>query len=153
MTRYVPFTSVTHSYHIWHCTLQVRFIIQTHPPGCTINRIWTRYTRIIRHTAEYGRQFTGDRFISRQFHTMCKSPGQQTSQTPTGMSTHSNNSHNTLQQNVAQGQPPATNQQTSKQSTCAHQQQSSLLWPPAPGSYAAPGHQGQSQFIQPMVSP
>ena len=46
MTRYVPFTSVTHSYHIWHCTPQVRFIIQIHPPSCTINCIWTRYMRI-----------------------------------------------------------------------------------------------------------
>ena len=35
----------------------------------------------------------------------------------------------------------------------AHQQQSLLLQPPAPGSHAAPAHQGQLQFIQPMVSP
>ena len=82
-----------------------------------------------------------------------KSPEQQTSQTPTGTSAHSNNSHYTLQQNVAQGQPPATNQQASKQTTVAHQQQSSLLQPPAPGSHAALGHQGQPQFIQPVVSP
>ena len=82
-----------------------------------------------------------------------KSPEQQTSQTPAGTSAHSNNSHNTLQQNVAQGQPPATNQQASKQTTVAHQQQSSLLRPPAPGSHAALGHHGQPQFIQPMVSP
>ena len=51
-----------------------------------------------------------------------ESPEQQTSQTLTSMSTHSNNSHNTLQQNVAQGQSPATNQQASKQSTIAYQQ-------------------------------
>ena len=82
-----------------------------------------------------------------------KSPEQQTSHTPTGTSAHSNNSHNTLQQNVAQEQSPATNQQASKQSTVAHQKQSSLLQPPTSGSHAAPGHQGQPQFIQPMVSP
>ena len=82
-----------------------------------------------------------------------KPPEQQTSQTSTGTCTHSNNLHNTLQQNVAQGQPPATNQQASKQLPVTHQQQSSLLQPPAPGSHAAPGHQGQPQFIQPMVSP
>ena len=69
------------------------------------------------------------------------------------MSTHSHNLHNTLWQNIAQGQPPATNQQASKQSPVAHQQQSSLLLPPAPGSHAASGHQGQPRFIQPMVSP
>ena len=79
-----------------------------------------------------------------------KSPEQQTS---TGMSTHSNNLHNTLQQNVAQGQPPAANQQASKQSPVAPQQQSLLLQPPAPGSHAAPVHQGQPQFIQPTASP
>ena len=62
-----------------------------------------------------------------------ESPKQHTSQTSTGMS--------------------ATNQQASQKSTVAHQQQSSLLWPPAPGSHAALGHQGQLQFIQPMVSP
>ena len=82
-----------------------------------------------------------------------KSPEQQTSQTSTGTSTHSHNLHNTLWQNIAQGQPPATNQQASKQSPVAHQQQSSLLRPPAPGSCAASGHQGWPQFIQPMVSP
>ena len=82
-----------------------------------------------------------------------ESPKQHTSQTSTGMSIHSNNSHNTLQQNVVQGQSPATNQQASKKSTIAHQQQSSLLRPPAPGSHAALGHQGQPQFIQPMVNP
>ena len=81
-----------------------------------------------------------------------KSPEQQTSQTSTGTSTHSHNLHNTLWPNVAQGQPPATNQQTSKQLPVAHQQQSSLLQPPTPGSHAASGHQGQLQFIQPMVS-
>ena len=70
-----------------------------------------------------------------------KSPEQQTLQTSTGTSTHSHNLHNTLWQNVAQGQPPATNQQAPKQSPVAHQQQSSLLWPPAPGSHAASGHQ------------
>ena len=77
-----------------------------------------------------------------------KSPEQQTS---TGMSAHSNNLHNTLQQNVAQGQPPATNQQAFKQLPVASQQQSSLLQPPAPGSHAASAQQGQPQFIQPMV--
>ena len=75
-------------------------------------------------------------------------PKQHTSQTSTGISIHSNNSHNTLQQNVVQGQSPATNQQASKKSTVAHQQQSSL-----PGSHATSGHQGQPQFIPPMVSP
>ena len=45
------------------------------------------------------------------------------------------------------------NQQASKKPTVAHQQQSSLLRPPAPGSHIAWGHQGQPQFIQPMVSP
>ena len=70
-----------------------------------------------------------------------KSPEQQTS---TGMSAHSNNLHNTLWQNVAQEQLPATNQQTFKQSPVAPQQQSSLLQPRAPGSHAAPVHQGQS---------
>ena len=79
-----------------------------------------------------------------------KSPEQQTL---IGTSAHSNNLHNTLQQNVAQGQPPAANQQTSKQLPVAHQQQSLLLQPPVPGSHAAPVHQGQPQFIQPMVSP
>ena len=52
------------------------------------------------------------------------SPKQHTSQTSRGTSIHSNNS---LQQNVAQGQSPATNQQASKKSTIAHQQQLSLL--------------------------
>ena len=79
-----------------------------------------------------------------------KSPERQTS---AGMSAHSNNLHNTLQQNVAQGQHPTTNQQAFKQLPVAPQQQSSLLQPPAPGSHAAPVHQGQLQFIQPMVSP
>ena len=79
-----------------------------------------------------------------------KSPEQQTS---TGMSTHPNNLHNTLQQNIAQGQPPSTNQQAFKQSPVAPQQQSSLLQPPAPGSHAASAQQGQLQFIQPMVRP
>ena len=79
-----------------------------------------------------------------------KSPEQQTS---TGTSAHSNNLHNTLQQNVAQGQPPATNQQAFKQSPVAPQQQSLLLQPPAPGSHAASAQQGQLQFIQPVVSP
>ena len=78
------------------------------------------------------------------------SPEQQTS---TGTSTHSNNLHNTLQQNIAQGQLPATNQQAFKQSPVAPQQQSSLLQPQAPGSHAASVHQGQPQFIQSMVSP
>ena len=82
-----------------------------------------------------------------------KPPEQQTSQTSTGTSTHSHNLHSTLRQNIAQGQPPATNQQASKQFPVAHQQQSSLLQPPAPGSHAALGHQGQLQFIQPTVSP
>ena len=50
-----------------------------------------------------------------------KSPEQQTSQTSTGTSAHSNNLHNTLQQNVAQGQLPATNQQAFKQSPFAPQ--------------------------------
>ena len=53
-----------------------------------------------------------------------KSPEQKTS---TGMSAHSNNLHNTLQQNVAQGKPPAANQQAFKQSPVASQQQSLLL--------------------------
>ena len=75
-----------------------------------------------------------------------KSPEQQTS---TGMSAHSNNLHNTLQQNVAQGQPPAANQQAFKQSPATPQQQPPLLHPPAPGSHAAPAQQGQPQFIQP----
>ena len=79
-----------------------------------------------------------------------KSPEQQTSETPTGTSTDSNNSHNILQQNVAQGQSPATNQKASRQSIVAHQQQS---WPSATDSHAAPRHQGQPQFIQPTVSP
>ena len=73
-----------------------------------------------------------------------KSPEQQTS---TGTSAHSNNLHNTLQQNVAQGQPPAANQQAFKQSPVAPKQQSPLLQPPAPGSHAAPVQQGQPQFI------
>ena len=80
-----------------------------------------------------------------------KSPEQQTSPASTGMSAHPNNLHNTLQQNVAQGQPPAANQQAFKQSPVAPQQQSLLLQPP--GSHAAPAQQGQPQFIQPMVSP
>ena len=82
-----------------------------------------------------------------------KSPEQQTSPASTGTSTHSNNSHNTLQQNVAQGQPPAANQQAFQQLPVAPQQQSPLLQPPAPGSHAAPVQQGQPQFIQPTVSP
>ena len=77
-------------------------------------------------------------------------PKQHTLQTSTGTSIHSNNS---LQQNVAHGQSPAMDQQASKKPTIAHQQQSSLLWPPAPGLHAPSGHQGQPQFIQPMVSP
>ena len=77
-----------------------------------------------------------------------KSPEQQTSPASTGTSAHSNNLHNTLQQNVAQGQPPAANQQAFKQSPVAPQQQSSLLQPPAPGSHAASAQQGQPQFIQ-----
>ena len=68
-----------------------------------------------------------------------ESPKQNTSQKSTGMSIYSNNS---LQQNVVQGQSPAMNQQASKKPTVAHQQQSSLLWPPAPGSHVASGHQG-----------
>ena len=79
-----------------------------------------------------------------------KSPEQQTS---TGTSALSNNLHNTLQQNVAQGQPLAANQQVFKQSPVAPQQQSPLLQPPAPGSHAAPVQQGQPQFIQPTGSP
>ena len=79
-----------------------------------------------------------------------KSPEQPTS---TGMSTHSNDLHNTLQQNVAQGHPPATNQQAYKQLPVAPQQQSLLLQSPAPGSHAASAQQGQPQFIQPMVNP
>ena len=77
-----------------------------------------------------------------------KSPEQQTS---TGTSAHSNNLHNTLQQNVVQH--PAANQQAFKQLPAAPQQQSLLLQPPAPGSHAAPVEQGQPQFIQPTVSP
>ena len=64
-------------------------------------------------------------------------PKQHTSQALTGTSIHSNNS---LQQNVVQGQSPAVNQQAPKKLTIAHQQQSSLLRPPAPGSHAASGH-------------
>ena len=82
-----------------------------------------------------------------------KSPEEQTSQTSTGMSAHSNNLHNALQQNVAQGQLPATHQQAFKQSPVAPQQQPSLLQPSAPGSHAASVQQGQPQFIQPTVSP
>ena len=76
-----------------------------------------------------------------------KSPEHQTS---TGTSAHSNNLHNILQQNVAQGQLPATNQQAFEQLPVAPQEQSSLLQPPAPGSHAPSAQQGQLQFIQPM---
>ena len=82
-----------------------------------------------------------------------KSPEQQTSPSSTGMSAHSNNLHNTLHENIVQGQHPAANQQAFKQSPVAPQQQSPLLHTPAPGSHAAPVQQGQPQFIQPMVSP
>ena len=78
-----------------------------------------------------------------------KSPEQQTS---TGMSAHSNNLHNTLQQNVAQGQPPATNQQESNQSPVSHQQESLLLQPPAPGSHAAPVHQVSHNLYSQQLS-
>ena len=81
-----------------------------------------------------------------------KSPAQQTSLASTGTSVHSNNLHNTLQQNVAQGQPPAANQQAFQQSPVALQQQSPLLQLTAPASHAIPVQQGQLQFIQPTVS-
>ena len=57
-----------------------------------------------------------------------KSPEQQAS---TGTSAHSNNLHNTLQQNIAKGQLPASNQQAFNQSPVAPKQQSLLLQPPA----------------------
>ena len=56
-------------------------------------------------------------------------------------------------QNVAQGQPSATNTQAIQQSPVTPQQQSPLLQPPVPGSHAAPKQQGQPQFVQPRVNP
>ena len=69
-----------------------------------------------------------------------KSPEQQKS---TGTFVHSNNLHDALQQNVAQGEPPAANQQAFKQLPATPQQQSPLLQLPAPGSHAASVQQGQ----------
>ena len=56
-------------------------------------------------------------------------------------------------QNVAQGQPSATNTQAIQQLPLAPQQHSLLLQSPVPGSHAALMQQGQPQFVQPMVNP
>ena len=56
-------------------------------------------------------------------------------------------------QNVAQGQPSATNTQAIQQLPVAPQQQSPLLQPQVPGSHTAPRQQGQPQYVQPRVSP
>ena len=72
-----------------------------------------------------------------------------------GMSTQSSSTQvlQSQPQSVAQGQPSAANTQAIEQSPVAPQQQSPLLQPPVPGSYAAPMQQHQPQFVQPRVNP